>query len=42
MHAVWGGGGRDALERGEVPLQGAQPMPSDCLPDGKGQLQWHL
>ena len=27
---------RDALEEGEVPppLQGAQPMPSHCLPDG--------
>ena len=24
------------------PLQGAQPMPSHCPPDGKGQLQWHL
>ena len=25
-----------------APLQGAQPMPSHCLPDGKCQLQWHL
>ena len=24
------------------PLQGAQPMPSHCLPDGKCQPQWHL
>ena len=37
--------GRDALEGGEVdptPLQGAQPMPSHCLPDAKCHLQWHL
>ena len=36
---------RDAVERGEVPpspLPGAQPMPCDCLPDGKRQVQWHL
>ena len=32
---------RDALERGvsPPPLQGAQPMPSHCPPDGKCQLQ---
>ena len=24
------------------PLQGAQPMPSHCPPNGKRQLQWHL
>ena len=24
------------------PLQGAQPTPSHCLPDGKCQAQWHL
>ena len=24
------------------PLQGAQPLPSHCLPEGKCQLQWHL
>ena len=23
-------------------LQGAQPMPSHCLPDAKCQPQWHL
>ena len=30
--------------KGEVPpsLQGPQPMPSHCPPDGKCQLQWHL
>ena len=37
---------RDALEGGTAPhpppSQGAQPMPSHCLPDGKCQLQWHL
>ena len=39
-------GARDALERGEevppppLPLQGAQPMPSHCLPDGKCQARW--
>ena len=36
---------RDELEMGGVappPLQGAQPMPSHCLPDGKCQLQWRL
>ena len=30
---------------GEVPpppLQGAQPMPSHCLPDAKCQPQWHV
>ena len=37
-----GGGGRDALEGGEVYFQGAQPTPSHCLPDGKCQPQWHL
>ena len=26
----------------QTPLQGAQPMPSHCLPDGKWQLQWHF
>ena len=34
--------GRDALEGGEPPsppLQGAQPMPSHCLPDAKCQPQ---
>ena len=32
----------DGLERGDIPpLQGDQPMPSHCLPDGKRQLQWH-
>ena len=40
-------GGRDALEEGEgTPppplLQGAQPVPSHCPPDGKCQLPWHL
>ena len=25
-----------------APLQGAQPMPSHCPPDGKCQPQWHL
>ena len=31
------------LERGGgAPLQGAQPTPSHCLPNGKRQLQWHL
>ena len=37
--------GRDALEEGEIPppfLQGAQPTPSYCLPDGNCQLEWHL
>ena len=24
------------------PLQGAQPVPSHCLPDGECQAQWHL
>ena len=24
------------------PFQGAQPMPSHCLPDAKCQFQWHL
>ena len=24
------------------PLQGAQRMPSHCLPDSKCQLRWHL
>ena len=24
------------------PLQGAQPMPSHCPPDGKCRVQWHL
>ena len=41
----WGGGGRGALEGGRLPsppLQGAQPMPSRCLPDGKRRLQWHF
>ena len=34
---------RDELEGGEVPpLQGAQPMPSHCLPHAKCQLQRHL
>ena len=35
---------RDASEGGVYPppLQGAQPMPSHCLPDAKRQLQWHL
>ena len=32
----WKGGGYPP------PLQGAQPMPSDCPPDAKCQLQWHL
>ena len=27
---------------GTPPLKGAQPMPSDCLPDSKRQAQWHL
>ena len=45
---VEGGGGaikaRDALEGGRYCplLQGAQPMPSHCLPNPKCQLQWHL
>ena len=37
---------RDALEGGggryPSPLQGAQPMPSHCPPDGNCQPQWHL
>ena len=37
---------RDVLEGGGQPpppnLQGALPMPSHCLPDGKCQPQWHL
>ena len=33
-----GGGGRSPPPR----LQGAQPMPSHCSPDGKCQPQWHL
>ena len=39
-----GGGGRDALEGGEVPppLQGAQPIPSYSSSDSKCELQWHL
>ena len=40
-----GGGGMDALEGGgryHPPLQGAQPMPSHCLPNAKCQLQWLL
>ena len=32
----WKGGG------GRPPVQGARPVPSHCLPDGKCQLQWHL
>ena len=40
------GGGQGCIGRGgEVPippLQGAQPMPSHCLPDGKCQLQWRF
>ena len=35
MH--WKGGGYPP-----PPLQGAQPMPSHCLPDGKSQPQRHL
>ena len=41
---VWGWG-RVALEGGEPPhrpLQGAQPTPSQCLPNGGCQLEWHL
>ena len=46
----WGLGGwvgaRDALEGEEVPpprpLQGAQPAPRYCFPDGKCHLQWRL
>ena len=37
---------RDALEAGRSPppplLQGAQPMPSHCLPHANCQPQWHL
>ena len=43
------GRGRDALEGRVVPPppfpippQGAQPVPSHYLPDGKCRLQWHL
>ena len=36
MH--WRGGGTPP----PPPLQGAQPMPSHCLPDAKCQLQRHL
>ena len=35
MHWKWG-------RYPHPPLQGAQPMPSLCLPGGKCQLQWHL
>ena len=35
MH--WKGGGVPPL-----PLQGAHPMPSHCLHDGKYRPQWHL
>ena len=35
--------GRDALEEGKTPpLQGAQPIPSHCLPDGNCQSLRHL
>ena len=34
------GGGQGCIGRGA--LQGAQPMPSHCLPDGNCQLRWHL
>ena len=37
-----GGGGVLEGRRGySPPLQGAQPMPSHCLPDGRCQRQWH-
>ena len=48
VHSGWerrGWGARMQLEGEEVtppPLQGAQPLPSHCLPDCNGQLQWHL
>ena len=40
----WGGGGGAVGMhwKGVAPLQGAQPMPSHRLPDGKRRLQWHL
>ena len=43
-HTCLPSGGGHAFGRGEVPsrLQGAQLMPSHCLPDAKCQLQWHL
>ena len=37
-----GGAGMHWKRGGGVPLQGAQPTPSHCPPDGKCQLQWHL
>ena len=40
----WGAAGSDALEgvTPPPPLEGAQPMPSHCVPDAKCQPQWHL
>ena len=40
-------GGEGCIGRGGVtahppPLQGAQPMPSHCLPDAECQSQWHF
>ena len=44
--AVGGQSGAGCIGRGAgappPPLQGAQPMPSPCPPDGKCQFQWHL
>ena len=45
LYGVRGGVGQGCIGRGggyPPPLQGAQPMPSHRLPDGKRQLQWHL
>ena len=36
-----GGGVHWKGEEVTPPLQGAQPMPSHCLPDAKCQCQWH-
>ena len=42
----WKRGGDSPLDTEALcqtpPLQGAQPMPMYCLPDGKRRLQWHL
>ena len=46
-----GGRGEGGSEQGCIgmgggtppfPLQGAQPMPSHCLPNAERQFQWHL
>ena len=41
----WEGEGQGCIGKGgryPPPLQGAQPMPSYCPPDGNCQPQWHL